>query len=450
MPIEPSEALAEARAIVARSPAFETEVAVDAIEERFVRFADAGPTQSADRERCDVAIRVRVRQDGGLSEAKATAATFSPRDTDAALERALALARAGVPDPRLEPLGGPVEVPESAADETTRRHSFAAKADWVCAALDACGPHALDPAGLASTQVVSRALCNSRGRAVHGTRSRASFALTASSANGSGFAQHIAARAAAIDARAVALRAVDKAVRARVPRGIEPGEYAVVLEPAAVSALITFAAVHGFGAQAVLERASFLCGRIGERALSESLTIVDDVRHPLLQGIPFDGEGTPTRRVLLVDRGAPTGPVTDRATAVRLSLENSGHALSQPNPDGPRPQHLAILCGGSSVDELVSRIGRGLFVSDLHYVNLIESRELLLTGVTRNGTYWIEDGRVTHAVKNLRFTQSLVGALQRIVGVGCEAVASSSALEGDVVSPALAIDRFRFTSTTEF
>jgi predicted Zn-dependent protease len=450
MRIEPSEALAEARAIVERSPAFETEVSIDAIEDRFVRFAPGGPTQSADRERCDVAIRVRVRSGGGLAEAKATAATLAPRDTAAALERAMALANASVPDPHLELLGGPVDVPESFADAPTREHSFEEKAEWIESALAECEKHGLDPAGLASTQVGTRALCNSRGRAVHGTRSRASFALTASAEDGSGFAQHIAPRARDVDARSVALRAVDKAVRARAPRSIEPGEYTVVLEPAAVSALITFAAVHGFGAQAVLERASFLCGRIGERALSERLTIVDDVRHPLLQGIPFDGEGSPTRRVLLVDRGSPTGPVTDRATAVRLALENSGHALAQPNPDGPRPQHLAILCGGSSAEELVSRVERGLLVSDLHYVNLIEPRELLLTGVTRNGAYWIENGRVTHAVKNLRFTESLVGALERISGVGSEAVVSHSSLEGDVVSPALSIERFRFTSTTDF
>ena len=453
--LEKQDAVALARAVIASSPARETEVTIECVEERFARFADRGPTQSADRERVEVAVRVRVEvARSGVAEARASSASLDLDEAREACERAVEIARKSTPAASTVALGGPVDVPASAPDPAARAHDFGVKARWIERALAACAQHDLAPAGMAQTTVCTRTLCNSAGRVAHGGASRASFSLTASvglgGEGGSGFADHIARSPADVDAESVVRRAVDKALRSRDARAIEPAEHTVVLEPAAVSALLLFTAYQGFGARAVEEESSFLCGRIGERVLSESISIADDARHPLYPGIAFDGEGSPRRRTMLVDRGRLCEPVTDRRHAAARGAESTGHALPQPSLEGPRPQSLVLFPGDASAGDLVARVERGILVTQLHYVNLIDPRELLLTGMTRNGTFWIERGRVTHAIKNLRFTESLVRALSRVRGVGRDLAVCGALFEGEMIAPALCIDGFRFTSGTDF
>jgi predicted Zn-dependent protease len=444
------EALALARRVIDASEADETEVTVDTTRDVFVRFADVGPTQSADRERGDVSIRVRLASDAGWREARVTTGSGSEDGWRAALARALELAGAAPADPAALPLPGAAEVPASAPDEPTLAHPMERKAAAVQAALAACGEHDLRPAGLVRTCVSSRAIANSAGRAVHGWHNRAAFALTASGADGSGYGSALAPGVEQLDVERATRRAVGRAVAAQDPRELDAGEYAVVLEPPAVSSLLLFASYRGFGAREVEEQASFLCGRIGEAIFPERLSIRDDVRNATLPGLPFDGEGTPKEAVVLVDRGVPRDPVTDRAHARRMGLPCTGHARQQPSAAGPAATNLVVAPGDAGPDQLVAGIERGLLVSQFHYTNLIEPRELLLTGMTRNGTFLVEDGEVVGPVRNLRFTDSLVRALSRVAAVGSEAEAAGALFEGEVVTPALRIDGFRFTSTTEF
>jgi PmbA protein len=466
--LDEKKALALARSIVEESPARETEVAIECVENRFVRFADGGPTQSADRERCEVTVRVRIDPrhgpggrdgrpgsqgrdgSGGACEARATSASLDVGDARRALLRAIDFARNSSPSAAMVPMGGPVDAASCEFDPATRAHSFGDKAEWIRGALSACSGRGFAPAGLADTTVVMRALCNSAGRAVYGSVSRASFSLTASAVDGSGYAEEIARAASEIDASSVVRRAIEKASSSRAPHAIEPGEYTVVLEPAAVGALVLFTAYQGFGARAVEEESSFLCGRVGREAVSPSLTIADDAYNARYPGFSFDGEGTPRRRTLLVERGVVRGPVTDRRYAALRGVESTGHALPQPSLEGPKPQNLVITAGDRSLAQLIGGVERGLLVTQLHYVNLIEPRELVLTGMTRNGTFWIENGRVQQAVKNLRFTESLVRALSRVRGVGRDSAVTGTLFEGEMIAPALCIDRFRFTSTTDF
>lgn len=448
------------RDVVAKSPAAETEASLECVEDRFVRYADAGPTQCADRERYRLAVRVRLAprdaQRGpfaGWREARASSGALDAEAVAGALQRALTLAEVSEPNASLVPMGGPASVPETAPERPTLDHTFREKAEWVRRAMRACQDQGLVPSGLVRTTAVSRSLVNSKGRAVHGGRTRAAFALTASSASdegGSGFAEAIHPNVERVDAGAVVRRAVDKAVQSRVPVAADPGTYTVVLEPPAVSALLLFAGSHGFGAQEVEERSSFLCGRIGERIFPESLSIRDDAANEVYTGFLFDGEGAPKRRVALLEGGALRGPVTDEAWARRLGVENTGHGRQQPSSEGPCATNLVVAPGRASLEELVSGVEHGLYVSQFHYTNMIEPLDLTLTGMTRNGTFLIENGRVTRAVKNLRFTQSLVEALTRVTGVGDRLEVAGALFEGEVVCPPLRIDGFRFTSTTEF
>ncbi len=457
--LQQDHALDVCRELVEASPAEQTEVTLECVEERFVRFADEGPTQTADRERYDLSVRVRLGGGGGRGafagwrEARARCGSLEESETRAALERALTLAEVCEPNADLVPMGGPCRVPETALERPTLDHTFREKAAWVARALEACGEAELKPAGLCETGALTRTVVNSMGRAVHGARTRAAFSLTASplgGEGGSGFASVIHKNAERLDVEGAVRRAVDKAVRSRQTEAIDAGEYTVILEPAAVASLLLFGAYHGFGARELHEQSSFLCGRVGEPLFPKELALYDDAANEVYPGFLFDGEGSPKERVPLLVDGALQGPVTDERWARKLGLPNTGHGRPQPSPAGPMATNLYLAPGDKSPDQLVAGVEHGLWVTQFHYTNMIEPRSLTLTGMTRNGTFLIERGRVGPAVKNLRFTQSLVEALQRVTGIGDTLEVAGALFDGEVVCPALRIEGFRFTSTTDF
>ncbi len=451
--LEEDHAFEIADAVLAASEADETEVTIHCVEDRFVRFGHEGPTQSADRERYDLAVRVRFRDGEGFREAKASSGALDEASVLGALGRAEILARVASPDLGAVPLGGPVEVEGSAPSRPTQDHSFKEKAEWIEAALRRCEQESLHGGGLARTTVASRSIVNSAGRRVHGATSRAEFALTCADAGADaetvgGSASSVSVRCFVdqVDVEGVIEDAVSSAVRARGPEDVEAGPMDVLLEPQAVAALMTFTSGMGFGARGFHEGSSFLTGRVGERLFSEGLSVSDDPTHPDLRGLRFDGEGTPRGRHPLVSSGTVHGPVTDASWAKQLGLANSGHAPQQPSTSGPSAGHLVVAEGDLCREELLQRLGNGLLVRQLHYVNVVEPRELVLTGMTRGGVFRVSDGAIGGAIGNLRFTQSLVEALGAIDGVGDRAVRVGSLMGGELVAPALLIRGFQFTS----
>lgn len=459
--LEEDHAFEIADVVIAASDADETEVSVSCVEERFVRFAQEGPTQSADREKYLVAVRARFRgAGGGFREARATTGGLDEASILGALGRACTLARVTADDHEATPLQGAGvgddSVPGTAPSRPTQDHSTREKAAWVAEALRAAEAADLEASGLALTRVASRSLVNSAGRRVHGATSGASFEVTcvsqgadAETVGGAAAARTSRSFADQVDAAAVAAEAVEAASLGREPGEVKPGEIDVVLSPQAVASLLTFAGHVGFGAREVALGQSFMAGRIGDSALSDQISISDDPGHPDHRGWLFDGEGTRTHRTPLVEGGRLLDPVTDARWAQRMGVKDSGHSLPQPSAAGPKPRHLVLRGGDASTAELVARIGDGLYVRQLHYVNLIEPRELVLTGMTRGGLFRISGGELGGPVQNLRFTESLVGALQRVVGVGADVERCGSLMGGEVVAPALAIRGFKFTSGVE-
>ena len=439
--------------LVAQSPAAQTEVSLLAVEDRFVRYACHGPTQNADRERYELAFRVRVESGGALREARSTCGTIDPDDMRATLKRALMLAEYADPIEDGEDLGGEVTIPGSALERPTQDHTFREKRVWIEEAQARAAEHNLAVAGLAQTTALTRTLVNSAGRISHGAQARASFAVTAYDAADSAVAASDEIVHASVDKLDVSRAIQETVARARDARGpqpIEAQEMTVVLMPRAVSTLLLGMGYQGFGAQEYHESRSPLCGRVGERIFPDGLCLMDDVHHELYPGIPFDGEGSPTLRTDLLRHGAFTGPVTNAHWAKRLGLTNTGHGPAQPTSQGPRPQHMVLAPGHQSVDQLIASVGDGLLVNQLHYTNMIEPRDMVFTGMTRGGTFRIQGGRVTHPVQNLRFTDSLVKALTRVQGIGNQLQVAGSLFGGEVLCPALKIDGFRFTSTTAF
>jgi predicted Zn-dependent protease len=217
-----------------------------------------------------------------------------------------------------------------------------------------------------------------------------------------------------------------------------------VLEPAAVADLIQDMSWTSLGALAVQEGRSFLSGRMGTRVMGENVTIRDDPYHPLHLGCPFDAEGIPTRPVTIIEHGMAVSPVYDRQTAAKDGLESTGHGLPVPNATGPLATNLVMEGGEGEVEDLISGVERGLLVTRVWYTNVVDPITVTLTGMTRDGLFAIEGGRVTGAVRNFRFNQSIVQMLHEV-----DDMSRVQRIEG-VVCPGLRIRSFHMSSGTEF
>jgi predicted Zn-dependent protease len=251
-----------------------------------------------------------------------------------------------------------------------------------------------------------------------------------------------------IDAEALGREAVDKAVRSRGAVRFEPGEYPVVLESYAVGEMLLYLAYMGFGALSLQEGTSFLRGKIGQPIVDRRISIKDDARDPVGLLSAFDFEGVPRQPVDLIRDGKGAGVVYDTRTAIREGHTSTGHALPAPSTFGPFPSHLIIAAGDTPQAELAKGIDRGLWVTRFNYVNVVKSDRAVLTGLTKDGTYLIENGEVTRPVKNLRFTESVLDTWSGLRALGAE----RKLLEGwggAVVAPSMTLDRFRFTGVSD-
>jgi PmbA protein len=201
--------------------------------------------------------------------------------------------------------------------------------------------------------------------------------------------------------------------------------------------------------QSWLLRVNIHAQHFGEQLMDEKVTIYDDALSPLQIGLPFDFEGTPKRRVDLVAGGVATGGVHDRRSAKQAGTESTGHALPPPNPEGPFPLNLFLEPGDASLGEMIAGTKRGLLVTRFHYSNVVHPREAVITGMTRDGTWLIENGEVKHPVKNFRFTQSIIEALRDVESIGGETELASEFFFAASRVPAVKISSFQFTGKSD-
>ncbi len=264
--------------------------------------------------------------------------------------------------------------------------------------------------------------------------------------NSSGYADRVSKDVREISAEETASEAVGKAVRSKDPIEVEPGEYTVILEEYAMAEMLSYLGFMGFSAQAVQEERSFL--KKGEKITGDNVTIYDD--GPDTRGLPsrVDFEGVAKRRVDLITKGVAGDPVYDSYTAHREGKGSTGHALPPPNVFGPFPWSIFMDGGDTPKEKLIEGIERGIWVTRFHYVNVVHPLATILTGMTRDGTFLIENGEVTRPIKNLRFNQSVLEAWQDA------RFSSGTKLEkgffGGTVVPTARIDKFKFVSGTKF
>ncbi len=444
------------------SSADEVELLIAGGNSALTRFANNTIHQNVAEE--NYVLSVRSIFDGRT--ARATTNKFDEESIRRVVEASEALARVQAPDPDLLPMAGP-EVfgpgPEvGRAFFETAGLGPAERAEAVGRMVAIARRHNLTAAGIFASSESVEAILNSRGLSTFYTQTSAEVSVTMLAADSSGWQKANSPDVRRIDPVALAETAARKALDSAGPKEIPPDKYTVILEPAAVLDLVGFL-FWDWGGQAVLDERSFLTGRVGTRLFGENVSISDDVYHPLQSGAPFDGEGVRRRPVQLVDKGEVQRLVYARGTAEKMKksafassvgpVGPTGHGLPLPNEIGEMPVNIVFAAPpdgrAKSVEEMVASTERGILVTRLWYIREVDPYEKILTGMTRDGTFYIEDGRVRHGIKNFRFNESLIHMLSHVVEMS-QPVRASGEEAFDMVVPAMKVADFNFTEVTRF
>ncbi len=303
----------------------------------------------------------------------------------------------------------------------------------------------------------SFAVANSVGARAFGEMTTGHLTVTAirehNDQKGYGWGEDLNVDISKIDHTRMALQAAEKAEKSVIARRIEPGEYDVVLEDYAVADMVLYLSYIVFGALPYQEKRSYISGRLGQRVTGESVTLWDEGTRPGGLPLAFDAEGVPKEKVMLLEDGVARNVVYDSYTAGREGRKSTGHALPPPNTTGPLAVNPFLKTGDSDLEEMVADTKGGVYVTRFHYTNPVDAPRALITGMTRDGTFLIENGEIVGSVRNLRFTQGLMEAFSRATLVGKAArphrFSSWLGIGASTVPPAK-IEAFKFTGVTEF
>jgi PmbA protein len=423
----------------------ETEVHVDEVAGALTRFANNAIHQNVAEHGLTVSIRAVL--DGRT--ARATTNRIDEDSLRAAIEASLSLAHSQPKDPRLLPM--PAKQRYRSVNrfiKPTAALSAEERALAVRRACDLAVKTGQVAAGIYSNGQSQSALGNSRGLFAAYRETHSEFSITVQEDSAASWAKANSADVRAFDPQKLAARASEKAHLAVNARELPSGRYTVILEPAAVLDLVGFL-FYDFAATALQDKRSCLNDRMGKQLFGQNITISDDVYHPLQQGAPFDGEGLPRQRVLLVDRGIPKDLVYSRAAAKAARKQPTGHGFALPNEYGEAPMNLVFGGGDSSIDQMVASTERGLLVTRLWYIREVDPYEKVMTGMTRDGLFLVENGRVTGAVRNFRFNQSIIQMLKNVDLLG-PAVRATGEEAFEMVVPAMKVRDFYFSEVTKF
>jgi predicted Zn-dependent protease len=429
--------------LAGRRPA---EIIISSTDSALTRFADNVISQNVSNTATEISVRVmdigRVAR-FSLNQPSETALKI-------AFARAADALKTQKKDPHLLPLSEPAPVPENKGlfFPGTAVLSPSERASKAAALVKKCKKAGATAYGTYENGSTATTVANSRGVHAFHRESYAVYSVTVRKGAGFGWAEAPAFDAGEIDFDRVDRTALGKALASGNPRGVKPGRYTVILEPAAVSDFLLYLGIHGFGARFYQEGQSFVTGRLGKKVLSDKISIEDNALEGLSAGMPFDYEGQPRKRIALIDKGVARGLAHDRKTARLSGTKTTGHALPMPNTYGPVPLNLSMAAGGVSLEEMIKSTEKGILVTNFHYTNMLKPLTVEMTGMTRNGTFMIENGRIAYPIKNMRFTESVVEALNRVEAVGDRPEASLS--WGRVAAPALKLNSFNFSSSTEF
>ncbi len=423
----------------------ETEVHIDETTSALTRFANNAIHQNVAENGLTVSVRTVV--DGRT--ARATTNRIDEDSLRATIEASLSLAHSQPEDPRLLPLPGKQRY--RSVNRFVKQTAAVTPEDRARAIRRACDlavKNGQVAAGMFSSGQSQSAMGSSRGLFAAYRETHAEFSITMQEHPAASWAKANSADVRAFDPQKLAARASEKAHLAVNASELSPGRYTVILEPAAVLDLVGFL-FYDFAATALQDKRSCLNDRMGTQLFGKNISIYDDVYHPLQIGAHFDGEGIPRQRVLLVDRGVPKNLVYARSTAKAAHEKPTGHGFALPNEYGEAPMNLVFSGGDSSLEKMVASTARGLLVTRLWYIREVDPYEKVMTGMTRDGLFLVEGGRVTTAVRNFRFNQSILEMLRNVELLG-PAVRATGEEAFEMVVPAMKVRDFHFSEVTKF
>jgi PmbA protein len=423
----------------------ETEVHVEEIVSALTRFAGNTIHQHVAEQGISVSIRTVADQ----RTARVTTNRVDEDSLRAALENSLSLAASQPKDPQLLPL-----LPKQKYRRVSRyipatallsAEDRARAVKRVCDLADKRGQVA---AGIFESGQTHSLLANSRGLIASYRQTQAEFSVTFQQGSAASWAKANDADVRNFDPQKLAQTASDKATLAQNPVELAPGHYTVILEPAAVLDLVGFL-FYDFAATAVHDKRSCFAERLGKAVFGKNVSITDDPYHPSQLGAPFDGEGHPRQSVPLVEKGVLRNLVYSRRSAKAAHTKPTGHGFPLPNEYGEAPLNLVVAGGNSSIPEMIASTDSGLLITRLWYIREVEPYEKVMTGMTRDGLFLVERGKITKSVRNFRFNQSVLEMLRNVERLG-EARRATGEESFEMVVPPMKIGNFHFSEATKF
>ena len=420
-------------------------------EEALTRFANNAIHQNVAENNLIIYLRMLLGKRLGMASTNRD----DPEALDELVARARTNAQASPEDPNFPGFSEPASYPAiDSFDHPTAVYAPERRADLVGIICRLADEKGLNASGAFSTGVIGISVANSQDVFAYHAISEADIQTVVMAEDSSGRAQASAWKVSDLDPESIGRDAIHKAEHGRNPRAVEVGEFPVILDPYVTDDLLDMLNENGMGGQTVLDGRSWMNDRFGEQVLSPEVSIWDDGLDPMGMPMPFDSEGSPKRKVDIVAQGVIKNPVYDRKTAQKAGTSSTGHALPPYFPPfmhsiGPVGLNLFMTPGETSLEDMIHSTQRGLYITRFWYTRLVHPRDCVVTGMTRDGVFMVENGEITYPVKNLRFTQSYVQALANVETIGKETILLKSEYGSHAKRvPALKLSSFNFTGVT--
>ena len=437
--------------VLAQSKADQTEIVFVGNESGLTRYANSYIHQNVFESNNRILFRSVLGKRIGVASTNSLALSDLRKTLAASIE----IARQRPENPEFPGLPKPARYKDvDTFDDKTAAFTPRDRAKAVKQVITAAKRKKFTVAGSFATGSSEIAVLNSLGVRAYQPLTSASISMIAMSDDSSGYASSTARRVDDINVASLAGVAVEKCDRSQNPRQIEPGEYEVILEPAAISEMLEWLNYVGLGSKPFLQKTSFLAGKIGRKITSDKITLYDNGLDSRSNAFPFDFEGVPKRKVVFVEKGVARGVVYDRATALKAKKKSTGHALTpDDSAEGAFGLNIFMAPGKTPKAKMIPAVKRGILVTRFHYINgLIDPRNSVLTGMTRDGTFLVENGEIVGGIKNLRFTDSFTRAFKSTIAVSkeTERIESWWSAVGCMTVPTVHLGSFKFSGKTEF
>jgi predicted Zn-dependent protease len=445
--IEEKEARKLSNSVLQRCKGNSAELTLMVFEASLTRFANNIIHQNVAERDAEVTLRYFIGKQIGTASTN----RLDPAGLDELVERAKSNAKTSPEDPNYPGLPEPEPYHRvDAWDQPTADSSPEKRARAVGVVCQMAVEKGLNASGALSTGSGDLVVANSQGVFTYHRATNADFQTVVMGDDSSGRAQESAWKVDDLAVESLGKDAIETAIRGRNPIKIDPGEYTVVLEHYATDDIVSSLNFTGMGAQALQEGRSWMNDRIGQQLMSPMVSIWDDGLDVRGNPLPFDFEGVPKQRVEIVKRGVVMGPVYDRYSGAKMGKPSTGHATPiNFRAFGPLALNLFMAPGEASVEDMIASTKKGLYINRFHYTRVVHPRECVMTGMTRDGVFLIEDGQVTFPVKNLRYTMAYVKALANVEAVGKAAHLLVGEFGGICTCvPALKINGWNFTGST--